>query len=152
MEEVEEAAGGDTHCLVLKKDGSLWGWGHNVHGQVGVPDSEWNTPQQIQKFWPDSEKILGIGCGGYFSWAFTCSGDLYTWGKWEGGGTTHIFRPTKKNIRVSLPCPRRQENWEKIFQWFFLGVSDVHSRFWGLPLEVLYGAVSVVNRSALRSR
>ena len=29
-------AAGNNHCLALSITGSVWAWGHNTHGQVGV--------------------------------------------------------------------------------------------------------------------
>ena len=43
-----EIAGGGTHTLALKSDGSLWTWGYNNFGQLGDgTDTRKNTPTRI---------------------------------------------------------------------------------------------------------
>jgi len=36
MEDVVAVSSGSTHVMAIKSDGSLWGWGNNFYGQVGV--------------------------------------------------------------------------------------------------------------------
>ena len=36
---VGQIAAGASHSLALKEDGSVWGWGHNIGGQLGLGDT-----------------------------------------------------------------------------------------------------------------
>ena len=48
IDHVREFSAGSTHCLVLKEDGSVWGWGDNRHGEIGdFPDEIIKTPVLI---------------------------------------------------------------------------------------------------------
>jgi len=41
---------GDNHILAIKKDGTLWAWGHNCSGAAeGGTSADSNTPVQIAK-------------------------------------------------------------------------------------------------------
>jgi alpha-tubulin suppressor-like RCC1 family protein len=41
-------AAGDNHTLSLQKDGSLWAWGYNDFGQLGLGDNTRRlTPVQV---------------------------------------------------------------------------------------------------------
>src|SRR3546814_8406477 len=40
MDGVMAIAAGDAHSLALKTDGSLWGFGQNTFGQLGVGDDD----------------------------------------------------------------------------------------------------------------
>jgi alpha-tubulin suppressor-like RCC1 family protein len=149
MEEVEEAAAGSSHCLALKKDGSLWAWGDNSNEQVGIPkmnDEDYQVPQKIPKFWGESEKIVGIGTGESHSWAVTCSGNLWTWGL----GQAPDLNPNraqevphlKNYFSVNIPRSREEAaHWMRIFRWFFLGASDSGSAMSVLPIEVIFNTV-----------
>jgi hypothetical protein len=133
MEDVEEAATGYTHSLVLKKDGSLWTWEKNDFGQLGhAPASEPQlASEKLPKFWENSEFISGIGCGTNFSWATTNTGLLYMW------GFSCRVKITEKFL-VKLPRSSTRDLWEIIFQWLFLGISDSDSVVSGLPVEVIF--------------
>ena len=91
--------------MAIKGDGSLWGWGYNVNGQIGLPpDYEDHTaPARIgtATSWRD------VACGAYHTIAVTtndkfaaCGGNQYgqiglgypqyrrarsRWGPWPGG-------------------------------------------------------------------
>ena len=48
---VQQIKTGSRHIIIQKNDGSLWGWGINKNGQLGIGDFEliYNVPQRMQK-------------------------------------------------------------------------------------------------------
>jgi alpha-tubulin suppressor-like RCC1 family protein len=80
MENVLEAAGGASHVIVVKRDGSLWGWGGNLEGQLALAGMHIPTPTEIPRFWKTSEEIVSIGCGMNYSWVITSEGNFWSWG------------------------------------------------------------------------
>ena len=85
-------AGGGNHSLALKSDGTLWAWGDNTNGQIGVAPSTvalGNTPRQVWGTSTSWETIVG---GTSHSLALKNDGTLYAWGSNRfgqiGDGTT----------------------------------------------------------------
>ena len=70
-------AGGGESSLLIKPDGSLWAWGDNDHGQLGVGDT---TTRAMA--WPvgTSTDWAGVACGDYHSLAVKTDGTLWAWG------------------------------------------------------------------------
>jgi alpha-tubulin suppressor-like RCC1 family protein len=76
-------AGGSYHTVALKTDGSLWTWGFNIYGQLGVNDT-------ITRSTPVTTLLGGnnwksIACGGYHTVALKTDGSLWTWGNNSSG-------------------------------------------------------------------
>ncbi len=70
-----------THCLALKNDGTVYAWGYNNYGQLGMGNTtQLNIPMTISYFTTNSITIVDIGCGKHTSWAIDDAGNLYTWG------------------------------------------------------------------------
>ncbi|MCL9809912.1 T9SS type A sorting domain-containing protein [Flavobacterium luminosum] len=69
---------GNAHNLAIKTDGTLWAWGRNLDGQVGVGTSTsyFNFPQQIGS---DTDWEF-ISAGDEFSLAIKKNGTLWAWG------------------------------------------------------------------------
>lgn len=69
---------GNAHNLAIKTDGTLWAWGRNSDGQIGMGSnaSSFNTPQQIGT---DTDWAF-ISAGDEFSLAIKTNGTLWAWG------------------------------------------------------------------------
>ncbi len=73
---------GSFHALGLKKDGSLWAWGYNGYGQLGIGETTSATrPVQVgnQKDW------LQVAASAFHSLAIKNDGTLWSWGDNEEG-------------------------------------------------------------------
>jgi alpha-tubulin suppressor-like RCC1 family protein len=72
---------GKAHSVGLKKDGSLWAWGSNAYGQLGVAGSSSPIPKQIE---PGTKWIM-VSAGWYHTLAIKADGSLWAWGLNENG-------------------------------------------------------------------
>ena len=67
---------GDKHTLALKTDGTLWIWGMNSYGRLGVNDSSpRSSPTQVPGIWSEADG------GERFSIARKTDGTLWSWGQ-----------------------------------------------------------------------
>lgn len=92
-----QLAVGYHHVLALKEDGTLWAFGSNEHGQVGVPTNGDHQMAPVQ-VGSDSD-WSSIHVGKYHSFAIKPNGDLWGWGRNDtsqlcNGGTTNVTAPT----------------------------------------------------------
>jgi alpha-tubulin suppressor-like RCC1 family protein len=70
-------SGGSTHELAIKTDGTLWSWGSNTKGQLGLGNTtDYSSPKQIGAL----TTWATIAAGGYFSIAVKTDGTLWSWG------------------------------------------------------------------------
>ena len=70
-------AGGASHSLGLKSNGTLWAWGDNSYMQLGDgTDSNRSTPTQIGS----ATNWTSISVGEYHSVALKSNGTLWAWG------------------------------------------------------------------------
>jgi alpha-tubulin suppressor-like RCC1 family protein len=89
---------GANHAIALKSDGSLYGWGYNISGQLGDGtkiDKPTAVPISI------GLNILSLALGKYHSMSLMKDGSVLTWGdNWAGqlGGITYssnLLSPTQ---------------------------------------------------------
>lgn len=85
----KSAAAGFQHSLALKNDGSLWAWGANHLGQLGIGgNSATNRPTQVGN---DSDWV-SVAAGDEHSVGVRSDGSLWSWGNNSSGqlgtGTT----------------------------------------------------------------
>jgi alpha-tubulin suppressor-like RCC1 family protein len=86
------------HTIALKTDGTLWSWGANTFGQLGVNDiTVRNTPVTT---------LLGgtnwksIACGYFHTIALKTDGTLWSWG-YNGYGQLGVNDNTQRNTPVT---------------------------------------------------
>lgn len=75
-------AAGGRHSLALAGDGTVWAWGDNTYGQLGVSNATTTsslTPVQVIGL-PTSTTVKEIAAGGDFSLALDGNGNVWAWG------------------------------------------------------------------------
>lgn len=97
-----EIAVGGLHMIGLKTNGTLWAWGGNFSGQLGVNDLvDRLKPVQVGT----SADWLKIATGEAFSVALQKDGSLWTWGsnfyKELGLNSTDLYKNTPQKILTS---------------------------------------------------
>jgi alpha-tubulin suppressor-like RCC1 family protein len=69
----------DDHTLALAEDGTVWAWGSNTWGEIGIgpltPDPQF-TPVQV----PRLSHVQQVVVGAIFSMALTDDGQVFAWG------------------------------------------------------------------------
>lgn len=79
-------AAGDSHCLALRRDGTVIAWGRNSQGQTNVPS--------------DLTNAVSIAAGATHSLALRSDGTVSFWGHFSIGGTPSV--PTAATNVVAL--------------------------------------------------
>jgi prepilin-type N-terminal cleavage/methylation domain-containing protein len=101
---VSQIVGGHNHICALKSDNTVWCWGFNMYGQLGINNtSDQYTPVQV----------LGVGGSGYLTgvskisagWSHTCAlkidGTVWCWGH-NGSGQLGINNTTQQLTPVQV--------------------------------------------------
>ena len=78
-----DVSGGSAHTCAIKANGTLWCWGDNSSGQLGlgVAGGVQLLPQQVGT----GTDWVKVEVGGNFSCALTAGGELYCWGNNSSG-------------------------------------------------------------------
>ena len=95
LENVSHIECGSEHMVALKTDGTVWAWGHNKFGQLGLGDTEPRSrPTQL----PELKGVTRIRAGGALSAARLADGSWRLWGKAGpvGEGKDEYFKPALK--------------------------------------------------------
>jgi len=89
---------GGLHCIAIKTDGTLWAWGYNNSGQLGVGNySAYWFPAQIGT----ETNWASIRTGGDQTIAIKTDGTLWAWG-WNSNGQLGDGTTTTRNSPVQI--------------------------------------------------
>jgi len=92
---VVDIAVGSSHNLALKSDGTVWAWGWNNYGQLGVGNTtDYSSPHKVHG--PDNvgylTDVVDVEAGADFSFSVRQDGTVWAWGHNDsfqlGEGTT----------------------------------------------------------------
>lgn len=107
---------GRDHGLATRSDGTLWGWGYNVSGQVGDNTNTYRgTPVQIgsSSNWSTSSASTQpewkLAAGYWQSYAINTSGAMYGWG-YNNRGQVGDGTTTNKKV----PTLIGSSGWDKV--------------------------------------
>ncbi len=79
---IVKAVGGDVHGVALRSDGTLFSWGQNLSGQLGIYGlSEQQRPVPLKSLYDCTD----ISAGTDYCLAVNSSGKVYGWGNNENG-------------------------------------------------------------------
>ncbi|MER6098232.1 chromosome condensation regulator RCC1 [Streptomyces sp. NPDC001728] len=77
LNRVTDVSGGCNHSVALREDGTVWTWGRNANGQLGLGTrTDRNTPQKV----PGLDDVVAISAGCTHTLALTADGTVKTWG------------------------------------------------------------------------
>ncbi|RWR92760.1 Regulator of chromosome condensation [Cinnamomum micranthum f. kanehirae] len=85
---VTQISGGWRHTMALTSDGSLYGWGWNKFGQIGIGDSD-DRCSPVQVKFPPDQKVVQISCGWRHTLAVTDKDNVFSWGRGTSGQLGH---------------------------------------------------------------
>jgi alpha-tubulin suppressor-like RCC1 family protein len=79
-----KVAVGQYHSLATMADGSLWAWGNNSYGQLGLALSNF-TSKQVPTRVGDLNEWVAVAAGRYHSLGIRANGFLWAWGDNSSG-------------------------------------------------------------------
>ena len=80
MDDVISISDGSANTMVIKADGSLWGWGSSIWGQlIGGTVIDRHNPVRIM------EDVISVSNGGDVTFAIRTDGSLWGWGNNSSG-------------------------------------------------------------------
>jgi alpha-tubulin suppressor-like RCC1 family protein len=85
--QVVAVSAAENHSLCVTSDGSVFAWGQNGFGQLGIPKTASSSASSEQKFLPQRVEALRqsfmvmVAAGDRHSMALSRNGEVYTWGK-----------------------------------------------------------------------
>lgn len=98
LRDVIAIASGRNHVVALKKDGTVWSWGSNFSGQLGM-DSSGTTDQPVQT--AHLSGVTAITAGAFHTAALKSDGTVWSWG-FNGNGQLGNGTCENYNIPVKV--------------------------------------------------
>ncbi len=91
---------GPMHTVALQKDGTLWAWGANYHGQLGLGSTNVNNRRKTPTQVGSASDWAAVSCGDDYTVALKKDGTLWAWARNDSGelglgNTIWRFAPTE---------------------------------------------------------
>jgi alpha-tubulin suppressor-like RCC1 family protein len=81
---VRKVAAGDLHAIVVTGSGSVWSWGHNSDGQLGLGDTiRRSVPHLIPSL--ATSVVVAVAAGARHSLVLTSGGQVWAFGNNQRG-------------------------------------------------------------------
>ena len=95
--------GGEAHSLALKGDGTVWAWGQNTQGQLGLGAADTSNHPTVAQV-PGLANIVAIAAGYRHSVALRADGAVFAWGSNESGQVGNGSIATNTCACVATPA------------------------------------------------
>ena len=107
-----EVHAGVAHTVALKADGTVWAWGLNNYGQLGINTKDGNNYEPMQVMRKENQEdassanialtnVIKIAVGSYHNLALTADGQVFAWG-WGRFGQLGDGLTTDHNALVAM--------------------------------------------------
>jgi alpha-tubulin suppressor-like RCC1 family protein len=139
---------GNYATIATKTDGTLWSWGSNGPGALGLNNrTNYSSPVQVPgTTWPTTRNKL-TNYSGNFAGAIKTDGTLWTWGRDNWGNLGHGSSGTYQSSPTQVPGT----TWKSVAQsgWDTLA-TKTDGTLWGFGTQG-YGQLGVNNRTQYNS-
>ena len=107
----KQVSGGANHTAAIKTDGTLWAWGRNLEGQLGLNDT-------AQRLTPVTTFLGGtnwkqVACGGNHTTAIKTDGTLWSWGS-NSSGQLGVNFTLPFNVFTPVTTFAGGTNWKQV--------------------------------------
>ena len=106
----KQVAAGYKHCAAIKTDGTLWNWGINAQGQLGIDNTTTRSTPVTTFVGGTNWKQVGSHCVSYHTAAIKTDGTLWTWGFNNEG---QLGNNTATNKSTPVTTFAGGTNWKK---------------------------------------
>ncbi|MBM4165221.1 MAG: hypothetical protein FJ222_12395, partial [Lentisphaerae bacterium] len=103
LENVIDIDAGSNHAVALKSDGSVWAWGSNGYGQLGIPDPN-IYPEEVTGL----AGVTNVAAGSSHTVALKTDGTVWAWGyntSGQVGDGTTTTRNAPVQVKLSGGAP-----------------------------------------------
>jgi alpha-tubulin suppressor-like RCC1 family protein len=106
---------GRTFSVALKSDGSLWSWGADSSGQLGLGGTPARTaPVRVTGCPGGDFNWVSVACGESFTVALKSDGSLWTWGDNSSGQLGQNDKTTRSSPTHVTGCSGGDSNWVSV--------------------------------------